>query len=494
MGVIIRQSVKGTIINYIGAFLGFLITFFVQTHFLKPEEIGLLGVIYEAAFLLSTLCLLGTGSSAIRFFPYFKDEEKKHNGFFFYMLMVPLIGSILFIPLYLLLRNPISDYFSRNSAAFAQYYTWVIPLILFIVYWTVFECYSSLMLRIAAPRFISEVVRRLLLLGLYLLYGYGVINIDGLVAGYILTYGILALCCFFYISAIGDFSLKHDTSFVNKALRAEIGKYTAFLVVGTVGTTLIGRLDLFMVSAQMGLDYAGIYRIAFYMVAIIWIPMQSITAISAPLAADMMAKEDTAAVSRLFGNVALHQFIAGSLIFLFVWINIDAIFTIIPHGEQYKAGKWVVFFMSMAKLIEVTFIFGGTVIAYSKYYYWRLYFTFFLAVITIIGNLYLIPRLGITGAALAMLITTILSYTLQQWLIFRKIKINPYSFNLLKQVGAVIVLLGINQLLPTLSNPWLDCIYRSAVLVVPALVLIYVLNISPEIRELVRSVWKAKGN
>ena len=40
MGIIIRQSIKGTIANYIGIAIGFVTTFFVLTKYLSTEEVG----------------------------------------------------------------------------------------------------------------------------------------------------------------------------------------------------------------------------------------------------------------------------------------------------------------------------------------------------------------------------------------------------------------------------------------------------------------------
>ena len=102
MGIIIRQSIKGTLVTYIGAFIGFLTTFFILAKFLSAEEIGLTRVLFEAASLLCGFALFGVSSSAIRFFPYFKSEDGKNNGFFFYLMAFPFIGSIIFIVLYLL--------------------------------------------------------------------------------------------------------------------------------------------------------------------------------------------------------------------------------------------------------------------------------------------------------------------------------------------------------------------------------------------------------
>lgn len=492
MGIVIRQSIKGTVINYLGAFLGFLTTFFVQTRFLRSEEIGLLSVLYEAAMMIAALAMLGTNSSAVRFFPFFKDKDKNNNGFFFYLMFFPFVGSLIFIPLYIFLHTPISHYFARNSALFVDYYDWVIPLILFVLYWIVFECYASLLLRIAIPKFIREIGLRVMLLALYLLYGFHWIGLNGLITGYVAVYGVAALCCFWYVSTIGPVSLKHTYAQVDKPLRWQFAKYTAYLVIGAIGGGIVGRLDLFMVSAKLGLDYAGVYRIAFYIVSIIGIPTQSISAVTAPLASELLAKEDFAKANALYQKVALHQFIAGTFLFLFIWINIDNIFSIIPNGDVYRAGKWVVFFMALAKIIEITLAFGGNIISYSRYYYWGLYFTFFITLITILTNNWLIPIWGVAGAAIATALTTLLTYGVQQWLLFVKIKSNPYTLGLLKQVGILALLYGMNSLLPTVENPWADCIYRSVALGIFAVLFLYIFRVSEEVNGLIRQILRIK--
>ena len=93
MGIIIRQTIKGTIVNYVGIAIGFFTTFFVLTQFLTAEEIGLTRVLVDAAILLSGLAQLGTSSSVIRYYPYFKNEKHKDHGFFFWSL-VPSLGSV----------------------------------------------------------------------------------------------------------------------------------------------------------------------------------------------------------------------------------------------------------------------------------------------------------------------------------------------------------------------------------------------------------------
>ncbi|MDR3350107.1 MAG: oligosaccharide flippase family protein [Prevotellaceae bacterium] len=486
MGIVIRQSIKGTAITYAGAFIGFLTTLFVLTKFLPPEDIGLLKVTVEAGTLFAILAQLGTPSSIIRFFPYFKDEKKKHNGFFFYMLLLPFLGCLLFIPLYVFLKEPVSLLFAEKSSLFISYYYWVTPLIFFFAYLSVLEVYSNANMRIAVPKFNREIIIRLCLLSVYLLYGYHFINRSGLVAGYIITYGAGMLCLFLYVLKTAVTSLHHDVSYVTRPLRKDILRYSLYLIIGALGSTMLGRLDLFMITSQLGLSYAGIFTIAFYMTAVIEIPSRSISAISAPIAAAALKKGDFETANALYKKVSLHQLLTGGLIFILVWANIDNIFAIIPNGAVYAEGKWVMFFTGLAKLIEITLNFGGTLISFSKYYYWSLYFVFFIIGAGILTNYLLIPVWGITGAALATAISCVLSFGVQQWLVLKKVKGNPYSPGTLKLLAIFLLLAGINCFLFQFDNPWIDAICRSAVLATAGAILLYALKISEDVNSTVR--------
>lgn len=488
MGIVIRQSIKATIVNYVGAILGFVTSVFVMTQFLKPEEIGLTKVIYEIAALVAGFAQLGTSASAMRFFPYFKDVKKKHNGFFFYLLLMPAIGCILFVSLFLLLKGPLIVFFESKSGLLIDYYYWIIPLIIFITFWQVFETYSNIQMRIVIPKFIREVGVRLMLLAVYLFYAFQWISLTGMVIGFVLVYGVALFFTFLYVSRISSISLKHNFAFIDKPLRAKIIKYTLFLIVGALGSNIAGQLDLFMVSSEMGLNYAGIYTIAFYMATVIEIPARSISAIAAPAAANALKEGDLEQANQLYKKVALHQLMAGSTLLLFIWINIDNIFAVIPNGSTYEIGKWVVFYIGMAKLIGMTFGFGGTLVSFSRYYYWGLYITFFITGLTIYFNYLLIPLLGMTGAAIATLITYIISFSFQQWIVLKKIKGNPYSMGIFKQIILFLILFGVNALLPHWNdNPYWDGLYRTGIIASCWFYLTYRYRISEEFCHLVKT-------
>lgn len=487
MGIIVRQSIKGTLFTYIGAFIGFVTTLYIVPKYIGDELYGLTRVMLEAALLLAALFQLGASSSIMRFFPYFSNRKNNNNGFFFYMISWISLGCVIFIPCFFLFKDIIITYFSAKSPLFTDYLYWLIPFTFFLIYWLTFEVYSNVLMRIAFPRFIREVLLRCLVITLYLVYAWGYIDITGFVTGFISIYGIAMVTLFFYISRISSLSLKHDNSFITQPLKKDFLSYTSVILLGSLGGTLVSKIDIFMISGEMGLSWTGIYSIAFYMISIVDIPSRSISAISTPIAAEALKKGNFEEANALYKKVSLHQLLIGSMIFLLIWINIENIYAIIPNGEVYSAGKWVVLFIGLSKLIEITIGFGGVLISFSKYYHWSLYFMLFISGITIFFNWLLIPKFGISGAAIATTITALTAYSVQQIIVLIKIKANPYSLNTLKVIALFLLLFFLNRFLPETNNPWLDLFYRSAIIFVIGILLIYFFKISDQANLLLTS-------
>ncbi len=86
-----------------------------------------------------------------------------------------------------------------------------------------------------------------------------------------------------------------------------------------------------------------------------------------------------------------------------------------------------------------------------------LYIIFFLVALAIFSNNFLIPYWGISGVAFATLFTCLVSYLFQQWIVLRKIGSSPYTWGTVKQILMILVLLGLNELLPRwTAKPFID--------------------------------------
>lgn len=489
MGVVIRQSLKGTFVNYIGVVLGIFVQFYIVAKYVDPEVLGLSKVVYEIAFLLSTLALLGSGSTGMRFFPFFKDKETGNHGFLYYYLLFPILGVTLMTTLYLCLKEPIIGYFASKSPLFNEYFYYVIPMMVVLCFWVWGENYANIHMRIAIPKAVREVGMRVMMLAIYVAFGLQYIGVGGLIVGFIICYAICMLTSGIYALKIGDRTLRHDWRFITPDLKSKILKYAGFLMLSTISGNIIQQMDLFMLSGVKGLYDAGIYTMVIYMAEIVNMPSRNITPISTPLAAEAMKNGDTHRAEKLYKQVSVHQMLASTVLLMIVWINMDNIFAIIPNGEKFAAGKWAVLFLGLSKVVYGTLNFGNTLISFSKYYYWTLFIAVVLAAISIGTNLYFIPIYGLSGAALASLITVLVSYAYQQYLVQVKIKTNPFTLAHLRILVILCALFAVNWLIPSFAgySPWLDILIRTFVVMGVAAVLIYALRISPQISWFIRT-------
>lgn len=467
MGIVFRQSFKGTIINLIGAAIGFVTTFFVVTKLLSPEEIGLTRVLVEAATLVGGYALLATNSSAIRYYPYFRTGDGRDAGFFRLLLIIPFVGLLIFGALYLLLEEPLVAFFAPKHGEddlFRSYYYWVLPLMLFITYQSVLEVYCSLRQRIALPKLSREVLLRLFLLASYLIYGLRVVDFQHFILIFVLSYGVMMVVTLFYGVKISPGALAAPIILPERNVQKDFRNYTLFTVLSALGSSIVQRLDLFMVSSELGLASAGIYTIAFFIVAVIEMPSRSLSAMSAPIVSSAIYKGELKEVNRIFREVSNNQLLVGAILLLLIWVNVDTIFWIIPNGEIYEQGKWVIFFLGLGKLVDLSFSFGNAILRYSKYYFWTLAYTIVVMAVTILLNLYFIARWGITGAAIATMITFVVSYTFQQFILWRKMKVTPVNIEMVWILVPFVVLMVLDFVLPHWGHPLVDSVWRTAVI------------------------------
>lgn len=488
MGVIAKQSIRGTIVTYLGIGVGIITTFFVLTRFLTAEEIGLARVLIDAATLFIGLAQLGTNSSVIRFYPYFRDGDDDH-GFFFWALVVPLIGFLLFALIYWGCRVPLGAWFGEKSPLFVEYYYFVLPLAFFMLYQSICENTSNVLMHIVVPRAVRELIVRVGLLVLYLLYAFRVLSLDGLVIGLCVNYAVAALINLCYFFSLRRISLRPDWAFLrsNPQLVRRYLIYTLFLIVSALTSTLAPTLSSFFVTAKMGLDSTGIFAIATYMAVMVSVPYRSVTAIASPQLARAIKEQNSDECSQLLQQVTRNLLLIGGFILLAIWLNIDLIFYILPNGETFATAKYVVLILGVSQLVLATFSFCLTALSYSRFYAFSLLLALVLTVSAIVLNNYLIPLYGMDGAAASNL----LSYGLYFALALLTVRVTCRYQILNRQWVYILLLLAalftLNMLwqyyLP-INNLWLDSLVRSVVLLGGGALIAYKSKFSPEINAL----------
>ena len=489
MGVIAKQSIRGTIVTYLGIAVGIVTTFFVLTRFLTTEEIGLARVLIDAATLFVGLAQLGTNASIIRFYPYFreKDSEEDH-GFFFWALVVPFIGFLLFAIIYWACRVPLGAWFGDKSPLFVEYYYFVLPLAFFMLYQTICESTCNVLMHIVVPRAVRELIVRVGLLAIYLLYAFDFLSIDGLVIGICVNYSLAAVINLCYFFSLKRINLRPDWSYL-RAHRDIVRKYlvyTGFLIISAVTTVLAPTLSSFFVTAKMGLDNTGIFAIATYMAVMVSVPNRSVAAIASPQLARAIKEQNRDECSHLVSQVTRNMLLIGGFILLAMWVNIDLIFHILPNGTTYATAKYVVLILGVSQLVLATFSICFTLLTYSRFYAFSLLLSLILTVSALLLNNYLVPLYGMEGAAWSNMLSYGLYYLLIIATVVPLCRVHIIDRNWWAILALVVVLFALNwawqTYLPAL-NIWLDSILRSVVILGSGALIAYKAKLSPEIND-----------
>lgn len=368
----------------------------------------------------------------------------------------------------------------------------------FMLYISVFETNSNLLLRIVLPKFIREVGLRVATMVVYLLYFYKVIDFDGVIICFCVFYGLATLINVAYLLSLKRVSFKIDWDYIKPELKRDFLFYTLFMLTAALAGNVIPMLSKFFVAGKTGFHLAGVFTIATNIAAVVEMPYRSLGAISRPHISEAMAKQDVRQADVLCKGVALHQFIAGTFVFFLIWINIDFIFDLLPNGEIYRLGKWAVLMLSLSRLVYSTLGVTTTVLSYSKYYYYSLIFTVMLAAMSVGLNTWLVPKWDINGGALANLVSYFVYFVLLLAFIKWKIGVMPLSSKLLLVAVIVLVLFGLNWLWTIALTPLLerlfakpvfglgiDAVLKSVVFLVLGLVTLYKLKVSQSVNDLI---------
>ena len=495
MGIVVRQSLKAGLGSYIGVGIGIINQMYVSTKFLSVEQLALSRLLFENSLMFAAFAHLGTPFIADKFFGLFRDDEEKHHGILPFLLLLPFIGALLFAVIYLACADAIRAYYAEQSPLILQYYLLVIPLTAFWIYISVLDAYCRNNARIAIPNFIREVYLRLANVVLILVFGFGWISFDLLLYLMVASYGLAIVFLFVYIRHLGKWYWRFpDRSILTNPLLLQMLGYGGFTLLGGIGVNLMLFIDRSMLAGERGLVSTGIFIIATYIAGVIEIPRKAIAQISIPLISGALLKNDLDHVQLMNRKSALNQLIAGGLFFLLIWASIDEIFFLIPKGETYGEGKFVVLFIALVKVFDIATGLNTEIIMYSKYFRFATLFIVCSAILGFSLNLWLIPLYGFTGAAIATALTTLVYSISRMTFVYIKFGVLPFTGKTVQVVLMLLVLYAFTFLLPdyskTVVTAMVVLVLKSAAMLAIFAVFIVWAHVSEEINGLVEGVWQ----
>lgn len=479
MGIVKRDSIAITVLSYVGVVVGYVNKILLFPNFLSEEQVGLTSILVSLAVMYAQFSALGINSTVVKFFPFFRTADKRHNGLFFWSALGVSVGFVLFTALFLIFREPVMHYFAKESPLLSEYYLLLIPLGLATLFYNFYSAWLQALSRTIISSAVNEVLLRLLITAEISLYALGVLNFEQFIVGYIAIYFVPMLILLLYTLYLRESHLHPVITSRTKKLVTIAGIYGLWQYLGGTSVFLTNVIDQTMLAGMEGLMQGGIYAIMMYMVSAMLIPYRSMVKVATPVVTNLWKERDMAGMQRIHRDVSLMNLIVGCFFFLAIWINLDNIFSLMP--ASYSAGRYVFLFLGLGRIFEMYAGLTGVILITSKRYRYDFTFSVLLVGMTVASNAALIPSLGMNGAAIATMSTVIVYNLIRIGFVWKFFRIQPFAATdcwIVLLTGAMV---GLSALIPYLGNFILDAAVRTLVISLLFGATVYYTNASPQL-------------
>ncbi len=486
MGVIQRQGIKQSLVNYLGVLIGAVSVLFIYP--LDPKSYGLARFLIDGSLFLSPFLMLGFGGVSIKFFPQFKNEKNGHNGLLFIMLIAVLSASLIFVLLAFLFKDFIYDLYADKEVIITQFLPYFIPLAILMAILHLLNAYSTNFKRIVVPSIFQNLIK-ISLPALILLFIWKMISMTQMVNGIVLNYAIALIGMIVYIYFLGQLKLRPNFNLMDKPFKKEIRNYAMFGLFLGMGKVLAFRIDSIMITTLLNVESNGVFGIAAFIANAIVIPSNAITQIASPIVAQSFKDNDMAHINFLYKQSSINLLIAGLLLFVLVAASVEDLFALMPN-KNLQGGIAVVLLIGFARIIDMGTSINNQIINYSKYYRFGFYAILLLAFFNVTANFLLIPKFHIVGAAVATLGSLALYNLVKYIFIYYRFGMQPFTYKTLIIIIVAIVSYLAVYWIPLSGVVVADIIIRSLIIAGIYIPVVLYFKISPEINEMANQFFR----
>jgi O-antigen/teichoic acid export membrane protein len=490
-----KQGFYNSIILYSGTALGFINLAILFQRYLTLEEIGFFSLMIAISLLYAQIASVGISNIILKYFPYYRTDDKKHGGFITFVLIWCIAGFFILTIFFIVFKDDVILHYKgqKGSSLLVKYYYYLVPVSFLTMIYAVLESIAGTVFKNVLSSFLREVFLRLFTTISILLIAASLLNYRDFLLVYIATNAVMVIILLFNIYRGKDFKLAPISQRI-AIDKIKILKYGIFTVLSSSSFVLIQNLDIMMLTAiTKDLKLVGIYYTFFAIAVVISLPSKALSRTSLQIIAQSWVANDLAKINKIYYKTSVVQMLIGCLLLIEMIANRNLIIFLV-HKPEY-AGYFNVFIVvGLAFLVDITGGLNGYILNVSKHYKWTTYIIGSAVIVCATINWILIPHIGIMGAALAYFFTMLL-LNFTYWL-FLKIKfdLQPFGKAHLLIVLISITALGAGWIIPAIANFWIGAITRSIVITIVYIGLAYPLKISDDINLLFDKIIKFNKN
>lgn len=463
MSIIEKQAIRGSILSYLGVGIGFLITGVLQPKLLRPEIIGVIGVVQSWAILYAALIDQGIVAATMKLFPLFKNNQKADYGYFGLLLYSLVLLSVLCIGGYLLTNDWVKHAGGVRSDLLFQYAWLIVPLAISVGAYNIIDGYLRSLKNATSGTLYKDVVQRLS--QLFVLLGFWITWLEEkvFVYAYLACLILPAVLVFWRLAGMAKLSISVDWGHFDSALRRNFRGVAFFGMLAGLGGMLVIHVDRIMINDILGEASTGVYTTMFFFGYVISNPSRQLNRIAISVISDAWKENNLEKIGDVYQRSCLNQTVVALGLFLLIWLNVDNLIAFLPEGQGYEQGKFVVLLIALGQVINMATGANSSIIATSDKYKWGVLFMLLLFILVVAGNYILIPSYGIVGAAISSLLAMAIYNLVKLFFILKWYGLRPWETSMIKAIGiaAVTSLVGF---VPEMGSFWVDAIIRSIII------------------------------
>lgn len=481
MGIVLNQSLKNTIITYIGFAIGGINTIYLYPVFLGATYYALSNYIVSSANVIMPLFAIGMQNTLVKFYSQYETDEER-SRFLSFTVLFPLLLIIPFILIGVFYYDEILFFVSKKNPV-VKTFIWLIPIIgVCMAYFEIFYAWLRVHMHSVFGNFIKEVGLRTASLFLCISVYYNWISAEGFIYATAVVYLIALLVTMFYA-----FNVKRPVfQFKIPVNTKGVLEYTFYIILsGSVANLLLDG-DKMILNQYMDIKNIAYYSVATYIALVISVPSRAMHQIVYPITAKLMHENKHDEMDTLYKKTSINLQVVGGFVMLGIFVNINQLYELVP--PEYAGGIAVVFIIGLSKYFDLILGNNNAIIFNTKYYKTVLFLGVLLVVLTIGLNMIFIPIYGIIGSAFATLLSITLYSLAKLLFVVKKLDLYPFT----KQTGHSLVLTLILFLtfyfweFP--FHPIISIILKSGLMTIAYVYLNYKYVISTEINDVIDTV------
>jgi O-antigen/teichoic acid export membrane protein len=442
----ILTAAKGGGISFAGKMFEYIIRFvfsILVARTIGAQQFGLYTLGVTVAEIVTLFALLGLQTGMVRYLPIFIGRRDGASiwGIIQVGAAVPALLGLTLASVVFLLADPLANqvFHAPGLALLLRLVALIIPLdaLNFIAY-TVILSFKQLQYSAFANNVVLPLVKLLLTIGL-LVVGLGTL---GIVAAHVTASAVGLALLVYFVNRL--FPLNRPLSAAKRnpgeLLRFSLPAHMAWVINAVRGS--LETLVLGFVGLTAGV---GVYTAALRLSTIGNMFYTSIASISAPIISDLYSRGESSQLEWLYQTT--NKWLVTFNLPLFLTFVIFAAPLLSIFGADFASGATGLIIMAAGTLANTSTGVGATVIDMTGHTKVNFVNSMVLVVVAIGLDLFLIPRWGVIGAALASSLSVFLVNLLCLVEVCFLLRILPYNRGFFKPIVAGLVAAGVTYLL-----------------------------------------------